>query len=322
MSVRRVRGESWARLSEWQKHEVAIRLVSHLLYAPSSDDEPSPGNDTNLKRELAVQAMLARAAARDIDRLMDAIVAAGDPSKVPSFKTLAKPVIEKWQPNWVHSLYHSDSSASYNKQQFRKSWPKLVNLYLIAVALVRQRRQIANPAAKRIDPQLQQPGLRRAIWLVVKSYPSNCEYRKDPKGLERLVEKWQVAWPLICGLLHGLVRPLESAECVGPIHQLLPAEIPREPKARDLVRLFTSSPNEVLSAAEFFKQELSAKGKVLRQMKPPLDASMCISLPDYTDLHSPFVVPQYLTGLTAQEIVVAQGYGFDAYNKLRLSRLV
>lgn len=307
---------TWAELSEWKKHEAAVHLVSHLLYAPSTDVERT--DEAILRRKRAAEAMLARAAAKDIDAFMASVVASGARAREHDLKALAQMATEKWQPEWMHSLYHAESSAFYNKTQFRKVWPKLVNLYLIAVALVRQRYEASKPNPHQGEKPLEQPGLRRAIWLVVKSYPKECVYRGEPKGLEALVDQWQPAWPLVCGLLHSFAIQSSANDGLSPIHALLPHNA--KPKARAFIRCFTAAPGTALSVAEFFKNELSASGKVPRQAKPPLDRNRCWRLPEYQDLQIHFSPPSCLTQLTTAEISLAKSYGVEAYNALRKSR--
>ncbi len=298
--------ENWADLSDQERRLFAAYVVATLLYPPATEEEGQAW-----RRRKAVHALWAKHVISEVDTLLAAIVKGDLVSDMDHVQALAAPLAAYWHDNWVDTLRRAGSPNFYNHKKLKKVWPKWVNLYLVASALIRLRDHHAD------DANGGEPGLRQANWLVLKTYPRGCGYVRSAKGLESVAQSEKAVWPLVCGVMHCLVRqhlPKEQRNASAPpsLQSLVSFEMPT---TRKIVRTIRKQPERVLRATSFFMAELARP--VSRRAHPLLAQSDCVELPQYSDFKGALSLPAYLGKLADSEIKVAKSFDSKEYNLLK-----
>lgn len=303
---------NWEKLSPWEKEQVATYLVVGILYPPPPDSSKKKlATQTFAKnrrrRRRAARVLLAHEFGTRLDDAVSTLIDGTEHNHPERLFQLFKPIIPLWRKGWIAALQRGGSLSRYNKQRPRRLWSELANIYLVAVALVRQRNEHAKQPSSVKDV-----GLRRAIWLVTETYPDKCQYACKRTKLESVVGDMRTIWPLVCGLLYCFGRSLgiTGDGTNASLHELLP---PTPPLTQELINCFHDAPDVVLSAARYFEEELCRRSGLPEQLKPPLVADDCTALPNFTDLEAEFSVPPTLAALSQHEIRLAQKYSASKY---------
>jgi hypothetical protein len=119
---------SWSKLSEWDRREVATKLVAKLLYPPLRSGEARQQADREWRRTKAVGTLLAKDVAEHLDQLVS-IVLRGDVNRYKKeIDALTAPLADKWQPDWISRLYRAGSPNFYNVKKPKEVWGDLRHL--------------------------------------------------------------------------------------------------------------------------------------------------------------------------------------------------
>jgi hypothetical protein len=301
---------SWGGLTLDEKEKVATHLVVGAFYPPP------PASSTKksaiaiaaihkTRRIRAARALLTETRAPLLDNAMSALISARHSRDAKVLRKLIEPVAQLWRKGLLGRLLRQASLRVYNETKPTELWTELANPYLVAVALIRQRHEHAR------SPRVRDSGLRRATWLVTETYPQNCEYAYARSKLETFIRDRRGVWPLVCALVYQIARrrniDLDSTE---PLHQLLP---PTPPSARELINCFLEAPAIVFSAATYFEEQLCQPSSLREQLRPPLSAADCTSLPPFVDLEDKFTTPPAFMRLSPPELELAKKYRSSLY---------